>query len=91
MQPRETETTYDSSPNGAKEHSPGCSPGKPKRHTLQSQYGINTYWWTLAESVDTVREGIKPGMKFQVIPDWKNAIVELVTAVEKDIAAGTAE
>ena len=54
--------------------------------SLQSQYGINTYWWTLAESVDTVREGIRPGMKFQVIPDWKNAIVELVTTTEKVIA-----
>ena len=53
---------------------------------LQSQYGINTYWWTLAESVDTVREGIRPGMKFHVIPDWKNAIVELVTTAEKVIA-----
>ena len=53
---------------------------------IQAQYGINTYWWTLAESVDTVREGIRPGMRFQVIPDWENAIVELVTTTEKVIA-----
>ena len=52
---------------------------------INSQYGLTSYWWTIAEPVNVAKEGIKPGMKFQIIPDWKNAIVELVTTTEKEI------
>lgn len=52
---------------------------------INSQFAVSTLWWTIAEPVNVIKEGIKPGMKFHVIPDWKNAIVELVTTTEKVI------
>ena len=45
--------------------------------------------WILRENVNLIREGIKKGIRFEIHPDWENAIVELVTAEEKDMAAET--
>ena len=41
--------------------------------------------WILRENVNLIREGIKKGIRFEIHPDWENAIVELVTTTEKII------
>ena len=41
--------------------------------------------WIIRENVNLIKEGIKKGIRFEIHPDWENAIVELVTTTEKSI------
>ncbi|MBE6405666.1 MAG: hypothetical protein E7040_06565 [Lentisphaerae bacterium] len=41
--------------------------------------------WILSEKTDLVREGIKTGTRFEIHPDWENAIVEVMTITNKEL------
>lgn len=43
----------------------------------------SSFRWSLCEPVDLVKAGVKTGMRFQVFPDWKDSIIELMTTTER--------
>lgn len=41
--------------------------------------------WILRENTDLVREGVKKDTRFEIHPDWENAIVEVMTITNKEL------
>ena len=41
--------------------------------------------WVLREKVDLAVEGVKPGVRFEIHPDWENSIVEVMTITNKEL------
>ena len=62
-------------------------PELKKSFTLNrpAMYRASAVTWILNEKVDLVREGVRQGTRFEIHPDWKNAIVEVMTITNKEL------
>ena len=62
-------------------------PDLKKYYTLDHSNGYNngSNNWLLKERVDLAAEGVKIGTRFEIHPDYQDAIVEVMTITNKEL------